>query len=114
MTGTTRPAITDRSVVDLFPLAITRSYLKTRVTGLCSDRSILLTADETVALAFLRKYRRLSKAASRLRRFNAYTELSYVDLVERLAAARLVRRIDGVEIERPYARWSQLLALAPC
>jgi lauroyl/myristoyl acyltransferase len=105
-----RARVSPESTVDLFPVAIRRTHFKFQVVGLSSKRSVFLTADETVALRFLLNDRVLSKATARLHAFNARTNISYADLVSRLIDARLVRRIDGCEIEKPYAGWRQLAA----
>src|SRR5215471_9515505 len=97
------PAISADSTIELFPLAIRRTHFKFQVIGLGSSRSLFLTADEAVALRFLRAEKIVSRALARLRRFNANAETSYTELVERLLGSGLVRAIDGTEIEKPYA-----------
>src|SRR5213083_386528 len=100
------PAISADSTIELFPLAITRTHFKFQVVGLGSSRSVFLTADEAIALRFLRKEKIVSRALARLRRFNAHAEPRYDDLVGRLLETGLVRAIDGTEIQKPYAtRW---------
>jgi len=74
---------------------------------------VFLTADETVALRFLRAEKVVSRALAKLRRFNANAETSYAELVERLLGSGLVRAIDGAEIEKPYATpWQIAVARA--
>jgi lauroyl/myristoyl acyltransferase len=102
--------ISDDSTIELFPLAIKRTHFKFEVIGLGSSRSLFLTADETVALKFLRREKVVSRAAERLRRFNAQAETSYADLVQRLMDTGLVHTVDGEEIEKPYATWRQLVS----
>src|ERR671936_2507161 len=97
------PAISSDSTIELFPLAITRTHFKFKVVGLGSSRSVFLTADEAVALRFLRKEKVVSRALARLRRFNAHAEPRYDDLVGRLLDIGVVRAIDGAEIAKPYA-----------
>jgi lauroyl/myristoyl acyltransferase len=109
MPHTPHPAISAESTIELFPLAIKRTHFKFQVIGLGSSRSVFLTADETVALKFLRRDQVVSRALARLRRFNAHADTSYPDLVERLIHAGLVHRVDGEEVEKPYATWRQTL-----
>jgi lauroyl/myristoyl acyltransferase len=100
------PAITADSTIELFPLAIRRTHFKFQVVGLGSSRSLFLTADETVALKFLRAEKVVSRALARLRRFNARADTRYDELVERLLDIGLVHAIDGAEVAKPYAtRW---------
>ena len=95
--------INETSTLDFFPLFFKSEMLKYRVQGVGSHRSLLVTPDEAMALRLLRRKRSLGKSRELLSHKNHKLEIDYFNLAKRCIDARIVHKVDDVEIERPYA-----------
>ena len=90
--------------IELFPLYLQPESFKFRAIAHASERSVLVTADEALALRILAKEKSTKRTLERLRSKHQRLEVNVGGLIERLRDAGLVHRLDGEVVERPFAQ----------